>query len=221
MNGDGRIPFLRVAGSHREVGEQLGLATAGTIRRSAAAVREALPQGRSLADQLALAGAYRAATARALPWLLDELDGAAVAAGVDPLLLFVASVEEIWPQRPSQAGTSPEPDSSGDLTGAARRARLDDEGPAPGRCSDLLATGPATADGHTLIAHTNDLPSRSEAEVIAIEWHVRGDPVIFSLGIGPWISVGWNDAGLSLTGDELTPNDERVGFRVSSWSASS
>ena len=28
----------------------------------------------------------------------------------------------------------------------------------------------------------------------------------------PWISVGWNQAGLSLTGNELSPNDERVGI---------
>jgi hypothetical protein len=34
---------------------------------------------------------------------------------------------------------------------------------------------------------------------------------VLSIGIGPWISVGWNGAGLSLTGNELSPNDERVG----------
>ena len=47
--------------------------------------------------------------------------------------------------------------------------------------------------------------------MVAIEWCVPGEPVVFSLGIGPWVSVGWNDAGLSLTGNELAPNDERVG----------
>ncbi len=47
--------------------------------------------------------------------------------------------------------------------------------------------------------------------MIAIEWRVPGEPVVFSLGIGPWLSVGWNSAGLSLTGNELAPNDERIG----------
>ncbi|MGH2629343.1 MAG: C45 family autoproteolytic acyltransferase/hydrolase [Actinomycetota bacterium] len=28
----------------------------------------------------------------------------------------------------------------------------------------------------------------------------------------PWLSVGWNSAGLSLAGNELTPNDERLGI---------
>ena len=39
----------------------------------------------------------------------------------------------------------------------------------------------------------------------------QANPRVFSLGIGPWISVGWNAAGLSLTGNELSPNDERIG----------
>ena len=74
-----------------------------------------------------------------------------------------------------------------------------------------IAVPPATPDGHVWVAHTNDLSPVSEASVVAIEWRVPGEPVVFSLGIGPWISVGWNAAGLSLTGNELAPNDERVG----------
>ena len=35
---------------------------------------------------------------------------------------------------------------------------------------------------------------------------------ILTIGNGVWISVGWNDAGLNLTGNELSPNDERVGI---------
>jgi hypothetical protein len=80
-----------------------------------------------------------------------------------------------------------------------------------GRCSDLVAGPPATADGHLWVGHTNDLSPASRDDVVAIEWHVPGEPVVFSLGIGPWISIGWNGAGLSLTGNELSPNDERVG----------
>jgi isopenicillin-N N-acyltransferase-like protein len=41
---------------------------------------------------------------------------------------------------------------------------------------------------------------------------VPGDPVSFTIGIGPWISVGFNSAGLALTGNELSPNDDRVGI---------
>jgi hypothetical protein len=185
----GGIPFLVVEGDHREVGRQVGQATA-VVLREAVAFDPSLPPGRTREAQLALAAQYRDATRRVTPWLVDEIDGAAEGAGVDPLALFAASVEEIWNDRPSQA--------TGGLV-------------VDGRCSDLVAGPPATADGHVWVAHTNDLSPASEASVVAIEWRVPGEPGVFSIGIGPWISVGWNDAGLSLTGNELSPNDERVG----------
>jgi isopenicillin-N N-acyltransferase like protein len=193
------IPLLRVAGSHREVGRAVGTATAPALRE---AVRfdAALPAGRSRGEQLALAARYRAATLAATPWLVEEIDGAAAGAGVDPSALFAASIEEIWSVRPSQAaGPAPGP-------GPGLRPRS-----TTGRCSDLIIGPPHTADGHLWVAHNNDLGEASEARLVAIEWRVPGEPAVFSLGIGPWISVGWNDAGLSLTGNELSPNDERIG----------
>jgi acyl-CoA:6-aminopenicillanic acid acyl transferase len=63
-----------------------------------------------------------------------------------------------------------------------------------------------------LVAHNNDLDAADEEDVVAIEWRVASQPAIFTLGIGPWISVGWNEAGLSVTGNELDPNDEQVGI---------
>lgn len=183
------IQRLVVAGSHREVGRQVGKATAEVLRR-AVDFGDELPAGRSRDEQLALAGRYREATLAATPWLVEEIDGAAEGAGVDPLALFAASIEEIWSVRPSMA-----------TAGAV----------VDGRCSDLVAGPPATADGHTWVAHTNDLGPASRDSVVAIEWRVPGEPVVFSLGIGPWISVGWNSSGLSLTGNELSPNDERIG----------
>jgi hypothetical protein len=184
----GRIPFVRVSGTHREVGRGIGAATAPTIRAAVAAIDGDLPPGRSRDEQLALAALHRDATLAATPWLVAEIDGAAEGAGVDPLALFAASVEEIWSVRPSQPGP-----------------------PIEGRCSDIVAGPPLTTDGHLLVAHTNDLSPETEPEVVAVEWRVPGEPVVLSVGIGPWISVGWNDAGLSLTGNELSPDDDRVG----------
>ena len=207
------IPLVRVVGSHREVGRQLGAATAEVVRRAVAFDAE-LPADRTRDDQLALARGYRAATLRATPWLVEEIDGAAQGAGVDPLALFAASVEEIWAVRPSQPGSSGDaaPGSSGDAApGASSSPAAGAPDPNRGRCSDIVAGPPLTADGHLLVAHTNDLAPDSEPTIVAVEWRVPGEPVVFSLGIGPWISAGWNDAGLSLTGNELTPNDDRVG----------
>ncbi len=165
------VPLLRVAGSHREVGAQIGLAAADAIRRATAA-----PFDAELVEH------YRAVTVGHLPWVVEELDGAANAAGVDPLTVFAASVEEL------------------------------EAAPAATGCTDLVATAAVTADSHLLVGHNNDLAAEDEDDVVAIEWQVPDAPVVFTLGIGPWASVGWNDAGLSVTGNELTPNDERVGI---------
>jgi isopenicillin-N N-acyltransferase-like protein len=134
-------------------------------------------------EAVAAAQAYRAVTAAELPWLVEELDGVAEGAGADPAAVFAASIEELAPAA------------------------------APvGRCSDLVAGPAATADGHLWVAHNNDLAPETEEDLVAIEWRVAGDPTLFTIGIGPWISVGFNSAGLALTGNELSPNDNRVGI---------
>jgi isopenicillin-N N-acyltransferase-like protein len=182
------VPVLRVTGSFRDVGRAIGEACEDVIRRAVDFDRE-IPAGRTRVEQLAIAERYRAVTAEAMPWAIEEIDGAAEAAGVDPLALFSCHVEEIWY----------EPRGTG--------------GPAiDGRCSDLVAVAPATRDGHTWVAHNNDMEAAYGDDLIAIERRVDDDPVVLTIGNGIWISVGWNDAGLSLTGNELSPNDERVGI---------
>jgi isopenicillin-N N-acyltransferase-like protein len=179
MTPAAEIPLIRVQGTHREVGLQVGRATADAVRRRAA-----------LCDSRVLAAAepYRRVTEEELPWLVEELDGVAEGAGVDPRAVFASSAEELgelYPEELKETGTG---------------------------CSDMVAGPPATPDGKLWVAHNNDLPASTEPEIVAIECRVPGEPVVFTLGIGPWISVGFNSAGLALTGNELTPNDERVGI---------
>ncbi|HET7237070.1 MAG TPA: C45 family peptidase [Actinomycetota bacterium] len=180
------IPVLRVHGTHREVGEQIGLARASTIRRAAAFAEEKIPLGRSRAEQLALARGYLEVTGAAYPWFVDELEGAAEAAEVDPLALFASMVEEIWYEP------------------YARRLQ--------GRCTDLVAVPPATADGKVLAAHNNDMDRAFQEGLVAVEWSIPGEPTVMSLGNDLWLSCGWNDAGITMAGNELAPLDERVGI---------
>ncbi len=165
------IPLIRAHGGHAEAGRQIGAATAGEMRRMTEAPFDA--------DVILR---YLAVTREHAPWIVEELDGAAEGAGLDPLAVFAASVEELAPVKAS--------------TG----------------CSDLVVTGARTADGHLLVGHTNDLYAEDQEGIVAVEWRIPGEPVVFTLGSGPWISVGWNDAGLSVTGNEVSPNDERVGI---------
>jgi hypothetical protein len=168
------LPVVRVAGTHREVGAQVGRASAEAVARIAAAMTPA---------QVDAARAYREVTERELPWLVEELDGVAEGAGADRLAVFAAGIEE-----------------------------LDTGGEGDGACSDLVARPPASTDGHLWVAHNNDLSPEVEPDIVATEWRVPGDPVVFTIGIGPWISVGFNSAGLALTGNEVSPNDNRIGI---------
>jgi len=185
------IPFLRVAGTYAEVGAAIGDACRVTIVDACDTDGWKPPSGRSVADQLALADRYADVTRPLMPWLFEELDGCADAAGVGPRALWACCIEEIWyePRVTHRAGAA--------ITG---------------RCSDLVAVAPATADGHTLTAHNNDMSQRYRDSLIAIERTCGDDPTVLTIGNGIWISVGWNDAGLNLTGNELSPNDERVGI---------
>jgi isopenicillin-N N-acyltransferase like protein len=169
-----RLPLVHAAGTHAEVGTQIGSASASAVLRSAAAMSAA---------QIEAARPYREVTERELPWLVEELDAVADGAGADRLAVFAAGIEE-----------------------------LDTGGEGEGACSDMVARPPASVDGHLWVAHNNDLPPEVEPDIVATEWRVPGDPVVFTIGIGPWISVGFNSAGLALTGNEVSPNDNRIGI---------
>lgn len=181
------LEVLRVRGTHREAGEQAGEYWGAHIR-SAVEFDDALPAGVTRDALLDLASQYREATGAAAPWAIEEIDGMAAGAGVDPLALFAVTIEELWPESQPIVATQ------------------------KGRCSDLVAMPPATADGHVLVAHNNDLSADDEDELLAVEWTIDDEPVIFTIGGPPWLSVGFNSEGLSFTGNELSPNDERIGI---------
>jgi len=168
------LPLVLAAGTHAEVGAQIGSASASAVLRSAAAMSAA---------QIEAARPYREVTERELPWLVEELDAVAAGAGAGRLAVFAAGIEE-----------------------------LDTGGEGEGACSDMVARPPASVDGHLWVAHNNDLSPEVEPDIVATEWRVPGDPVVFTIGIGPWISVGFNSAGLALTGNEVSPNDNRIGI---------
>lgn len=178
------IPHLQISGDHFEAGRQLGAATASLSRRPF--LQPEPPAGHTWPEMRALAQPYLAATRAAIPWLHAEMEGIAAGSGIDLLDLYVHATEEIWPDPPA----------------AARSAD---------RCSDIAAGPLATADGGVWLAHNNDLAPDVLEEVVSVEWAIPGQPRLFTLGLGPFISVGFNSAGLALTGNELSANDDKPG----------
>src|SRR5262245_11783593 len=123
------IPFIRVSGTHREAGRQIG---AACCEQLAWAVHSELPPGVRWDDIRQAAKPYWAATRAALPSVIEEIEGAAEAAGLDPLDLFASGVEEIFRHLPQTIDPL-------------------------GKCSDFAAGPPATFDGGIWLGHNNDL----------------------------------------------------------------
>jgi isopenicillin-N N-acyltransferase-like protein len=177
------IPFIRVSGDHADAGRQIGTACCEQLVRSLQDARSAPPDGLTWDDMRRAAEPYLAATRAHLPWIVAEFEGAAAGSGIDLIDLVALGTEEIWRHPPSSE-----------------------------RCSDFAVGPPITADGGIWLAHNNDLSPSTADQLVAVEWRVTGQPVLFTIGVaGIFISAGYNSAGLSLTGNELSPNDNRIG----------
>lgn len=192
------IPLIQISGSHFEAGHQLGMATAEMLRQPVT-----LPAGRTWEEMRELARPYLAATQAIIPWLHREMEGLAAGSGVNVLDLYAQATEEIWQDSPP---------SEGGVRGGlpCSPARVGSKGRSE-RCSDFAAGPPATFDGGIWLAHNNDLSPAVLDNLTAIEWRVADQPPLFTLGVGPFISIGFNAAGLALTGNEVSPNDEKIG----------
>jgi hypothetical protein len=79
-------------------------------------------------------------------------------------------------------------------------------------CSDLAAGPTATRDGHVWLAHNNDLGKSSINQLFVTRFRAEGEPEILAVTVGGlFISIGLNNAGICLTGNQLNANDSRVG----------
>jgi len=126
---------------------------------------------------------YLAHSRAVYPQYIDELEGIAEGAGAPFDEVFLSMCEELW--EPSVWGKG---------------------------CTDMAARGRATLDGSTLIAHTNDLSSKTEIQLVILKVQAGDEPEF--IGISPGgiaISAGFNAAKISLTGNQLDSNDVRPG----------
>jgi hypothetical protein len=178
------IRKLVVSGSHFECGRQIGQAVPDFLHQLLAQTQSALPAGLRWEDHRRSAEPYLAATRRAFPWVIDEIQGAAAGAGLDFMDLLTVSVEELFSGHDEQIG----------------------------RCSDFAACAPATG-GHVLLGHNNDLSPATEAILTAVDWSLPDQARLLTVGVGGLFpSVGVNASRVCLTGNELSPNDERPGI---------
>jgi isopenicillin-N N-acyltransferase-like protein len=179
-----KLPIIEVSGDFRSVGQQIGRACRPQIERALQALPQYIPSGISWKVTLDESAAYLDCARAVYPQYISELEGIAEGAGVPFEEVFLSVCEEL----------------------AEPAAWL-------GRgCSDMAARGPATADGSTIVAHTNDLLLESEENLVILKVKAGDEPEF--LGISPGgigYSAGFNACGISLTGNHLDQNDIRPG----------
>jgi isopenicillin-N N-acyltransferase-like protein len=191
------LPFVHVSGSHRVVGQRIGAACREQIQRIIGWITNHPPPGLTWDDVRRQAEPYLATTRAGLPWVVEELAGAAEGASVEFIDLFALGCEELWSQER-------EPEIFPKASGLSGRSSTG--------CTDFACAPSITATGHLLLAHNNDLSPRAEENLVVVERHVHGEPAMLTIGPGGlYVSIGFNAAGLALTGNELSPNDNRVG----------
>jgi len=79
-------------------------------------------------------------------------------------------------------------------------------------CTDLAVSGDVTEDGSVLVAHNEDWAPGPLDTAVLVHGKPKGKPEFFATSYaGIFPSAAMNSAGISLTGNALEPNDERIG----------
>ncbi len=178
------LPVFRARGTPREVGEQLGEHFAKEATRAVEIFKKELTWEKgATVDGAKRYG--RKILPRIEAWypdFIEEMRGYAKGSGV-PFDVLVAQ----W------SGYSPSSGVKG--------------------CTDLAVGPEQTADGSVLVAHNEDYSPDFEGGVLPVHVAVEGKPAFFAMSYqGLFPTIGFNEAGFSLTGNALSPNDNRVGI---------
>ena len=182
-------PLVRVSGTHREMGRQIGEA----CRKQ---VQHGVENGRNLvADayqqlELTWAGAqiqarkYLPFAQERYPQYVDELIG--IAEGADVVfedLVVINAMEAVTMDALH-------------LT----------------RCTSMAVNDEHTADGHVLLAHNEDWVPEDEDDVFIILANPKHDPPFLAMTYGGLLpNIGFNAYGIAQLCDSVYPNDSRIG----------
>ncbi|OGO37446.1 MAG: hypothetical protein A2W35_16320 [Chloroflexi bacterium RBG_16_57_11] len=184
------LPMVRVAGSHREIGRQIGEDRADQVRHSVENARTLLDQ---TYDSLELTweGAtiqsrkYMPFSQERYPQYVDELIGMAEGAGVSYDELAVVNAMEAV---------------------AMDALHLT-------KCTSLAVNNDRTADGHVLVAHNEDWLPDDEQDVYLVHASPNDEPPWLAMTYGGLLpNIGFNAEGIAQCCDTVYPNDTRIGI---------
>jgi isopenicillin-N N-acyltransferase-like protein len=182
--------LIEVAGTHREMGQQIGEAARVQVQHSVDNAHILIDQSYNTLE-LTWAGAniqahkYLPFAEERYPQYMDELRGIAEGANVSFDDLMVVNAMEA-------------------VTMDALHLT---------RCTSFAVNEQRTADGHVLLAHNEDWIPEDENDVYVISAKPNDDPPYLAMTYGGLLpNVGFNAYGIAQAIDSVYPNDSRIGI---------
>ncbi len=178
------LPVFRAKGAPREVGEQLGARFSKEAHRAVDIFRKELSweKGATMDGAKRYGRKVLPKIAAWFPEFVEEMRGYAKASEI-PFDVLTAQ----W------SGYGPSTGLKG--------------------CTDVAVGPERTADGSVLVAHNEDYTPDYDGIVVPVRVTVDGKPAFFAMAYqGLFPTMGFNEAGISLTGNAVSQNDARVGI---------
>jgi len=184
------IPLIRIKGSHRAMGQQMGEALIAQVHHSIENAKKLIQDTYSVLEL-----DWEGATIQARKYLpfaqeryakyVDEMMGIAEGAGVafDDLMVLT-SMEAVTMDALH-------------LT----------------KCTSFAVNGERTADGHVLVAHNEDWLPEDEPDVCIVHAVPDDEPPFLAMTYGGLLpNIGFNACGIAQCCDSVYPSDPRIGI---------
>ena len=183
------IPMVKVKGSHRQIGQQIGEACKTQVRNSIENAQRLIYEARKTLE-LDWNGAqiqarkYMPFAQERYPQYVDELIGISEGANV--------SLDELAVVNAMEAVTMDALHLS--------------------KCTSMAVSDDCTADGHVLVAHNEDWLPEDEQDVYLVHASPDDEPSFLAMTYGGLLpNIGFNEAGIAQCCDLVYPNDSRIG----------
>jgi isopenicillin-N N-acyltransferase-like protein len=184
------IPIVKVKGTHREMGRQIGEFAREQVKHSLQNAQELICSTYAVLE-LTWDGAkiqarkYIPFAQERYPQYVEEIIGIAEGAGVDFDDLAVLNAMEA-------------------VTMDALHLT---------KCTSFAVNGERTADGHVLVAHNEDWLPEDESDVFLIHAEPIDEPPFLAMTYGGLIpNIGFNAHGIAQCCDSVYPTDSRIGI---------
>ena len=182
-------PLVRVSGTHREMGRQIGEACRKQVQHS-------IENGRKL-----LADAYEQLE---LTW-----EGAQI-----QTRKYIPFAQERYPQYVEELmGVAEGADVAFDDVAVLNAMEaVTTDALHLTRCTSMAINDERTADGHVLMAHNEDWVPEDEDDVFIVHAKPKNEPPFLGMTYGGLLpNIGFNAYGIAQMCDSVYPNDSRIG----------